>query len=281
MRIPNVVFAMAIFFVPPSISVAQAPSTEVPQNTAPQPVSAPAGASTSAPGPPAAPAASPMPPSGILQPSLDMVRQALGSVRVERWKRGSVRDEAGDDIHSIVNDMQANLPPLLQDADRGPGALSRMLPLSKHVDALYDVLLRVVEAARMAAPDDQANQLRDALSTLGTARLALDERMQQTAAVQEKQMVDLRVTVEKQAAFKCPAPPPPPDCPKVPAKKPVRRKPTTAAPTTQTPQTNAPKPSTTPQQPGSKNPPASQKTGQKPAGQQQPPASPNTQKTGP
>jgi hypothetical protein len=270
MRTPNAVFAMAILFAPSIVCVAQASSTGP----------APAGTAVSPPAAPPAPAVPQVPPSGILQPSLDTVRQALGSVRVERWKRGSVRDEASDDIHSIMNDMQANLPPLLQDADGGPGALSRMLPLGKHVDALYDVLLRVVEAARMAAPDEQANQLREALATLGTARLAFDERMQQTATIQEKQMADLRVTVEKQAAFKCPAPPPPPECPKTPVKKPVRRKPTTA-PTTQTPQTNPPKSSTTPQPSGSKTQPTSQKAPQKPAGQQQQPANQNIPKTGP
>jgi len=46
---------------------------------------------------------------------------------------------------------------------------------------LYDVLLRVVEAARMAAPDDQANALRQALANLNTARLALDDSMETAA----------------------------------------------------------------------------------------------------
>jgi hypothetical protein len=97
------------------------------------------------------------------------------------------------------------------------------------VDALYDVLLRVVEASRMAAPDDQAGQLRDALANLGKARLALDDSMETAAGFQEKQLVDLRVTVQKQAAFKCPAPPPAPECPKAPVKKLVRKKPATPA----------------------------------------------------
>ncbi|MGA9464323.1 MAG: hypothetical protein WBV28_16135, partial [Terracidiphilus sp.] len=165
-----------------------------------------------------------------------------------KWKRGSVRDEANQDISSLVKDMQSNLPPLLKDADGGPGTLSKVLPLAKHVDALYDVLLRVVEAARMSAPDDQTGELRQALSNLGSARLALDDQMQQAATAQEKQMTELRVTVEKQAAFKCPAPPPAPECPKAPVKKVVRHKPK-PAPTTTTPQGTTPK---TPQ----KSPPA-------------------------
>jgi hypothetical protein len=159
-----------------------------------------------------------------LQPSLDTVQQTLAGLNTARWKRGSVRDEASADINSIAQDMQTHIGPLLKDADAAPGTLSKTLPVSRHLDALYDVLLRVVEAARMAAPDDQANALRQALANLNTARLALDDSMETAAGSQEKQLVDLRVTVQKQAAFKCPAPPPAPVCP-APAKKPVKRKP--------------------------------------------------------
>jgi hypothetical protein len=175
------------------------------------------------------------------------MQQTLAGVKVERWKRGSVRDEASADINSIAQDMQTHIGPLLKDADAAPGTLSKTLPVSRHLDALYDVLLRVVEAARMAAPDDQANALRQALANLNTARLALDDSMETAAGSQEKQLVDLRVTVQKQAAFKCPAPPPAPVCP-APAKKPVKRKPKPPAAATPgtTPQSTPQKPATTP-----------------------------------
>jgi hypothetical protein len=221
MRLANPVFIVAVFFSTSPLFGQAKPATPVavaaPSNAAtppqPPPVSAPAIAAA----------------SQILQPSLAAVQQTLAGLKVERWKRGSVRDEASADINSIQQDMQQHMPPLLQDADGAPGTLSRTLPLARHVDALYDVLLRVVEASRMAAPDDQAGQLRDALANLGKARLALDDSMETAAGFQEKQLVDLRVTVQKQAAFKCPAPPPAPECPKAPVKKPVRKKPATPA----------------------------------------------------
>jgi hypothetical protein len=264
MRISNALFAVAVFCSPSVPCLAQAPSNGTDPTSTPASTSAPP--VTSPPAAPAAPAPLP-PPSGLLASSLDSVRQTLGSLRVERWKRGSVRDEASEDINSIMTDMQTNLPTLMKDADGGPpGSLSKVLPLAKHVNALYDVLLRVVEAARMAAPDDQANALRDALNNLSTARFALDDRMQQTAALEEKQVADLRVTVERQAAFKCPAPPPPPECPKPPVKKPVRRKPTATAGEHPSSPANQQKPApsgTTPQAP-------QPKPQQKPNGQQQP-----------
>ncbi len=244
MRIANAVLAITVYSSPFAICLAQGIQASTTPTTASVPQ--PAGPAVSA----ATPAAAPTAPtaSSLLQPSLDTVRQTLSGLKVERWKRGSVRDEASSDINSIVGDLQQRVPGLLKDADAAPGTLSKALPVSRHVDALYDVLLRVVEAGRMAAPDDQANQLRNALDNLEKARLALDDSMEQSASSQEKQLVDLRVTVQKQAAFKCPAPPPPPECPKPPVKKLVRRKPAaTGTPPTKTPATTTP--GATPQKP--------------------------------
>ncbi len=181
--------------------------------------------------PPPAPAIPPPPPfatSAILGSSLDTVKQTLDAVRVDKWKRGSVRDEAADDINSIQREMQENLPPLMQEADAAQGALSKALPVAAHVDALYDVLLRVLEAARISAPDEQATAIRQALNGLSSARLSLDKHILERATAQEKQVSDLHVVVEKQAAFRCPAPPPTPVCAKPPVKKHHTK--TTAAP---------------------------------------------------
>lgn len=230
MRI-NLLLIVSIFSAS-LLCAAQQPSATA-QTQAPRVVDTSSATTTPAPAvaAPAAPS-----PSSILQPSLDSLQHTLTGVKVDRWKRGSVRDEANSDINSITVDLQQRMPGLLKDADSAPGTLSKSLPVSRHIDALYDVLLRVVEASRMAAPDDQANQLRQALEGLEKARLALDDSMEQSATSQEKQLVDLRVTVQKQAAFKCPAPPPAPECPKAPVKKPVRKKPAATPATGTTPQ---------------------------------------------
>lgn len=156
--------------------------------------------------PPRAPAQGPI--TELLQPSLETVRQTLQALRLDKWKKGSVRDEAGGNIDSILRDLRINLPPLLQTADAAPGAVSKLLPLSTHVGALYDVLLRVVEASRVAAPDDQAAQLQQTLLKLSNARLILDDRMRGSADALEKQVIDLRATIQKQAAQRPVAPAP-------------------------------------------------------------------------
>ena len=205
----------------------------------------------------------PPPPSSVLRPALSNVQLALIKLHPDRWKRGSIRDEAADDINSIQREIQDNLPPLLKDADDAPAALSKTLALERHVDALYDVLLRVLEAARFAAPDQQATQVRDALTTLGDARLQLSQRMVDTATAQEKQLSDLRATVVKQAAFKCPAPPPEKPCPQPAPPKRVRKKPPTS-PQTESNQPAGSKPSqpstTKPNQPTGTNQQNQQKT---------------------
>jgi hypothetical protein len=175
MRIPLAVFILAIFSSPSIIGAVQAPAD-------------------------GAPLPAPVPVSGLLQPSLDTVHGTLDALRMEKWKKGNIRDEANQNISEIQHDLQTNLPPLLHDADTAPGTLSKVLPLSRHVNALYDVLLRVVEAARVSAPDDQAAQLQQALVSLGNARLAIGERMQGSADALEKQVVDLRSALQVQAA---------------------------------------------------------------------------------
>ena len=120
------------------------------------------------------------------------VHHGVDSIHAEKWKRGNIRDEATQNISQIQRDIDVTLPPMLRDADTAPASLSKLLPISRNISALYDVLLRVVEASRVIAPDDQVATLQQALVTLGNARLAFGERMQTSAAAMEKQVSDLR-----------------------------------------------------------------------------------------
>ena len=182
-------------------------------------------------------------PSALLQPSLDAVLQAVTAVNLEKWKRGTVRDETGGHITAIEHDLQGNLPPLLQAADANSWALTKVLPVTRNAEALYDVLVSVVEAARVAGPADQVAQLEQALSGLGTALRSLDDRVQEIASAQELETSGLRKSVATlNAARIAAAAAPPPQikpCPTpAPARKP-RRKP---APTTPPSSNAAPAP---------------------------------------
>lgn len=219
----------------------------------------PSGAQTA---PAAAPAAStgggantaftPSAPSDILRRSLDEVQQTIGGLKLDKWKRGSVRDEAGTNVNAIQRDLQGTLPSLLKEADSAPGSLSKVLPVSRNVDALYDVMVHLVEGSRVAAPGDQVGQLQTTLADLEKARVRLGNQLVQTATVQEKQIVDLRTTVQTQAAsLKAAATPPPaPKCPTptAPAKKKrPAAKSTTAKPAAGTPANPPANPTAKPQ----------------------------------
>jgi hypothetical protein len=192
------------------------------------------------------------PPSGFLQPSLDTLLKAVGGLQLERWKKGSVRDEAGSNVSSIQRDLQSTLPPLLKEADAAPRSMSKVLPVSRNIDALYDVVLRVVDGARIAAPSDQFTQLQDAMTRLEKARHTLSDQMQETAAAQEKQIADLQVAIKAEQSkppVVCSAPavpaPTPAKKPAVKKRKPAAAKPTTAPPSGSTTpnSSNPPKPS--------------------------------------
>jgi len=234
-----ILIASALFLLVPSGSAQTGPSAAPAASSA-------AGAST-----PFTPSA----PSDILRRSLDEVQQTVNALKLDKWKRGTVRDEAGTNVDAIQRDLQGTLPSLLKEADSAPGTLSKVLPLSRNVDALYDVLIHLVEGSRVSAPGDQVGALQTALADLEKARVRLGNQLVQTAVVVEKQIVDLRTTVQTQtASLKAAAPPPPaPKCPAPPApakkKRPVST--TTTTTTTAKPAAGTPanKPATQPAKP--------------------------------
>ena len=240
--------------------LAQPPSTAPAPRTQPLPLSGSAQPrpATTTPGLGTAPgtaAPAPLtPPSLLLKPSLAAVQGTLNELRIERWKKGSVRDEAFDNVSSLLKDLQTNLPPLMVAADAAPASLSQSIPLVKHLDAFYDVLLRVEEAARVSAPADQISSLQQTMLKLNQSRLALDDRLQSEATVQEKQVVDLQTSLKTQQQALAQAkeavaaiPPPQPCKPPAPAKKkPAAKKP---APSTTPPPTTPAKPSAGQSQP--------------------------------
>jgi hypothetical protein len=180
MRVVLAGISAVMMALPMSVAVAQAPA-----------------AATPAVAPPVVPMVSV---SAQLQPALSAVLRTVNSLRIDKWKRGNIREEAAQNVNQIQRDIERVLPPMLRDADAAPASLSKLLPISKNIGALYDVLLRVVEASRVVAPDDQVVQLQHVLMTLGDTRLAYDQRLQTAAEVMEKQVTELRATVDSQSA---------------------------------------------------------------------------------
>ena len=205
----------------------------VPFTMAQQVPATPASASTSAPVSTSAPAAAAAPAlssySDLLKPSLSKLYGTLADLKLDKWKNGSVRAEAEHDTASIVDDLNQKIPDLLKDADAAPTRTGAALPLMRNFAALYDVSLRVLDAARIAAPADQAAKIQDAMNSMATANHSLYDRMEQGTKAQEMHMGDLETKIKTQQetiAHAAQASAPAPECPAPSAKKPaVKRKP--------------------------------------------------------
>lgn len=183
--------------------LSSAPAVRAQSAAAPAPQSVPASA---------VPQTPPVAPSTLVRPALDAVATAVSALKPDKWKRGSVRDEAAQDAGSILTDIQMHLPPLMSDADQAPALASRQVAVVRNVDALYDVLLRVFDAARIAGPGEDVASLQQALNTLNKARLALYDRLAQDSVTQEAAIAGLKTTIDKQAAQIAATPAPAP-CP--------------------------------------------------------------------
>jgi hypothetical protein len=231
---PAILFS-AILIVPAAAFALQAAK---PAATAP---TAPAQATQSAPTPPQPKL------TAQLQRDLDSVKDTIAAIKTDKWKKGSVRDEADANINSIQRDLAENMPPLLAASEAAPSSVSKALPLSRHLDALYDVLLRIYEAARVSAPPDQIAQIQQTMSSLDKARRALNDRIQDAASSQEKRAGDLQNQLSQAIAHPLVAAAAPAPCPTTPAKKPAaRKKPKPPATSTTTPP--ATQPTTPPKQ---------------------------------
>ena len=116
-------------------------------------------------------------PSATLQPALDVLKQAVSGVRTDKWKTSAtVKSETDANLASIRRDLDATLPPLLATADAAPDSAAKVLPAYRTVEALYDVVLRVDAAARLAAPADQTSALDQALAKLDDQRRVLGDQ---------------------------------------------------------------------------------------------------------
>jgi hypothetical protein len=172
------------------------------------------------------------PPSAILRPALDVLKTALSQLKIDKWKAsGPVRDEAQQNLGSIQRDVTSTLPALLEAADAAPDSAAKVLPVYRNVEALYDVTLRLVVAARLSAPSDQMSGLDQALARLDDGRRALGDQLQGTADAQDKQVVRLQAALKAVPPPQPPAPaPPPPKCPATPVKKRPAAKPKAITP---------------------------------------------------
>lgn len=144
--------------------------------------------------------------SGELRPALQQVGQALAGAQPDHWKvPREVKSAMDGDIEAIERDLNGTLAGLLQQADAAPGQVPAEFLVYRNVDALYDTLLRVVETADLAAPNQESGALQTALTSLESARAQLGDAILAGAQSQQNELSGLRRAIQAaQAAQRAP-----------------------------------------------------------------------------
>lgn len=138
--------------------------------------------------------------SSTVRPALSQVAQTLNGVDVRRWKAPNpVREEVQGDIAAIQRDLSGTLAGLLQQADTAPNSVPAAFAVYRNVDALYDTLLRVVETAELAAPENEEAQLESALKNLEGSRSSLGDAIQSGAQTEQAELMRLRTVMASAA----------------------------------------------------------------------------------
>lgn len=178
-----------------------------------------------------------------LLPALERAAQTtsldLAHLRIEKWKGDrAVKDDAAAKTESLERNLTAALPGMIEAVRANPNNLAPALKLYRNLNAVYDVLAFVAEAAGAFAPKDEFRALAADLQEIDTSRRALADVLENMATAQDQEIVRLRTQI--QAA-------PPAEVKKIvvddtePAPKPAPRRRKKAAPAT------PPPPSPTPQ----------------------------------
>lgn len=147
-------------------------------------------------------------PSDLLHAALSQISQTMASLNISRWKApNEVRAATQQNVDSIQRDLNSTLPGLLATADASPGTVSAVFPVYRNVDALYDVLLRVSQTGNLAAPQNEATAITDALQKLESGRADLGNAIINASKSNEAEMIRLQTAIQQAAAAKAATPP--------------------------------------------------------------------------
>lgn len=120
----------------------------------------------------------------------------LAGTRIDRWKTDSnTKRQTQANVESVDRNLKAALPEIIGQMRNSPENLAASFKLYRNLDALYDVLSSVVEAAGAFGSKDEFQALDNDFNTIESARRSLAERMQGLAESKETELVQLRTQV--------------------------------------------------------------------------------------
>jgi hypothetical protein len=143
-----------------------------------------------------------------LQPirsATDALRQTISSVNIGRWRASNdVKSISQDDLSSISNDLNSVLPGLLQTAQASPSSFKPFFEVYRNVNALYDVVLRVSQAALLTGASTDATSLQNVLNDLARARNDLSNSLAMASEQRDMELTQLRARVQASATSATP-----------------------------------------------------------------------------
>ena len=132
----------------------------------------------------------------------------LVKLRIERWKTdGATKKQTLGNVDSIQRNLQGALPEIIGQLRSTPESVPATFKLYRNLDALYDVLGSVVEAAGAFGSKDDLQSLSNDLNSFEATRKQLGERIDNLATAKEADITRLRTEL-KTAQAQIPANPP-------------------------------------------------------------------------
>jgi hypothetical protein len=139
---------------------------------------------------------------GTALSNVDQTSQAtaasLKSLRIDKWKTDSgTKQQAQQNAESLSRNLTEALPGMIQQVRANPNSLAAQFKLYRNLNALFDVMSTMTEAAGTFGPKSEYQTLSGELNTFDQARLALANRLQNSTAQQDAEVARLRTQVQQ------------------------------------------------------------------------------------
>ena len=149
--------------------------------------------------------------NGMLTPLEQASQTAQGNLsklRIEHWKTdANTKRQTQADVESIQRNLQGALPAIITELRSSPENLPSTFKLYRNLDALYDVLVSVVESAGAFGSKDEFQSLQNDLSSVEKARHSFADRVETLAGTKETELARLRAQVQTAQAVANPPQP--------------------------------------------------------------------------
>lgn len=117
----------------------------------------------------------------------------LAKLRIDHWKTdSSSKRQSLSNAESVSRNLHDALPGIIGEVRSAPESLVSTFKLYRNLDALYDVLGAVVEAAGAFGSKDEFQTLANDLSGIESSRRSLADRMETLAGAKEVELTKLR-----------------------------------------------------------------------------------------